>query len=138
MYWYFRGFQTSDYETAPVRYTIQIKIVDELDGEFVVSEPFKVFYQTQQGIVPLQVVFNCEEHAIDIVASSPIYVETTDADGKQTVVADDMDRNEDFLRIPEGEILNYTNVINPERTPIVIPSTFSYFTQFQITGDFLD
>ena len=138
LYWYFRGFQTSDYETAPVRYTIQIKIVDELDGEFVVSEPFRVFYQTQQGIVPLQVVFNCEEHAIDIVASSPIYVETTDADGKQTVVADDMDRNEDFLRIPEGEILNYTNVINPERTPIIIPSTFSYFTQFQITGDFLD
>ena len=138
LYWYFRGFQTSDYETSPTKYTIQIRIVDELDKEFVVSQLFRVFYQTQQGIVPLQVALNCEEHAVDVIASSPVYVETTDADGKQTVNADDMDSNEDFLRIPAGEILNYTNVINPERTPIIIPSSFSFFTQFQITGEFLD
>lgn len=138
LYWYFRGFQTSDYETAPVPYTIAIKIVDEYDKEFNVEERFRVFYNTEQGIVPLNVTFNCDEHAMDIVASSPVYVETTDADGKTTVDMDDLDNNEDFLRIPAGEILNYTNVINPEKTPIIIPETFSYFTQFQITGDFLD
>ena len=136
--WYFRGFQTSDDEIVPVKYTISIKIVDELDKEFNVSNDFNVLYHTEQSIVPLRVEMNCDEHALDIAAISPVYVESTDADNKTTVDGDDVDFNQGILEIPAGEILNYTNVTNPERTPIVLPTSFSYLTQFKITGDFLD
>ena len=138
LYWYFRGFQTSDYETAPVKYTIEIVIVDEYDKEFTTREDFNVFYKTEQGIVPLSVVLNCEEHALDISATTPVYVESTDADGKETVTGENVNTQNNYLNIPAGKILNYTNVINPEKTPIELPETFSFLTQFQITGDFLD
>ena len=43
----------------------------------------------------------------------------------------------DYLEIPEGMVLNYTNVVNPTETPIIIPKTFSYLMQFQITSEFI-
>ena len=136
--WYFRGFQTSDYETAPQRYNIQIRIIDEYDKEFVTSSDFLIYYITEEGVVPMQVDFDCDEMAMHVLATSPVYVETTDRDNKQTVDINDIHPTDGYLMIPEGEILNYTNVINEERTPIIISATFSYLTQFQITGDFID
>ena len=135
--WYFRGFQTSDYENAPQKYTIQIRIIDEYDKEFNVTSDFLIYYVTEEGIVPMQVDFDCDEMAMHVLATSPVYVETTDRDDKVTVDVHDIDAS-GYLKIPEGEILNYTNVINEERTPIIISPTFSYLTQFQITGDFTD
>ena len=49
--WFFRGFQTSDYETVPVQYTIELRIVDELDAEFIVQNSFSIFYQTEMGVM---------------------------------------------------------------------------------------
>ena len=76
------------------------------------------------------------------MASSPTYVATTDDEltGKTTVNSKDIDANSDYVKIPKGEILNYTTVIDGKDppTPIVIPRTFSYITQFQINGDFID
>lgn len=136
--WQFKGFQTSDFPTVPNKYSISLYIVDELDKSFVTSSTFLIYYNTEPGIVPLNVTFNCDEHAIDVIASSPVYVETTNTDTNQTVTSDNLAENYDYLEIPENLVLNYTNVINPEKTPIIIPATFSFFTQFQITGDFLN
>ena len=136
--WSFKGFQTSDYENLPNQYNISLKIVDELDKIFTVNSNFLIFYNTQPGIVPLEVNFNCEEHAIDVIASSPVYVESTNTQEKSTVTSDNLAQDYDYLEIPNNLILNYTNVINPDKTPIEIPKTFSFLTQFQITGDFID
>lgn len=136
--WYFRGFQTSDNENVPIQYKIQIKIVDELDKEFEVSNIFNIFYNTNQAIVPLSVNLNCDKQAIEITTIAPVYVETTDKDGIPTVDSSTLISTQGYLKIPEGKILNYTNVVNPDKTPIEIPATFSYFTQFQISGEFLD
>ena len=78
----------------------------------------------------MSVVLNCEEHALDISATTPVYVESTDADGKETVTGENVNTQNNYLNIPAGKILNYTNVINPEKTPIELPETFSFLTQF--------
>ena len=136
--WQFKGFQTSDFSAVPNKYSISLYIVDELDKSFVASSDFLIYYNTEPGIVPLNVDFNCNEHAIDVIASSPVYVETTNTNEKQTVTQNNLAPESDYLIIPEDLVLNYTNVTNPEKTPIIIPKTFSFFTQFQITGNFLN
>lgn len=136
--WYFRGFETSLNETTPVKYAIQVNIVDELDREFETYSEFLVLYKTEKGVKPLQVTYECEEQAIRILASAPTYAESTNRDGKATVTEDDLAPDgDDYLVIPKNKVLNYTNISSATREPILISENFTYVTQFKIRADFI-
>ena len=123
---------------VPVKYTIELIVTDEYDAQFLVANSFLIFYQTEEGVIPLNVTLDCNEQALRLEVQTPSYVETTDKDGKPTVDNGDLDVMDDILHIPAGEILNYTNVDNAEKTPIIISKSFTYLSQFKITGNFLD
>lgn len=141
--WYYRGLESgvlSDTRevVTPKKYTVEVVVVDEYNSKFVQRVNFGVYYNTTVGVIPLTPEKDCHEKAIKISAVSPVYVQTTNDNMYETVTNKDIVKNgEDFwVNIPNGHTLNYTNVINQEKTPIVIPEDFSIITQFQITGDF--
>ena len=136
MEWTFRGL-TSGTETQPEQYSIKIKIVDQYDKEFTNEASFLVYYEVEQGIIPLDVSLNCEEHGMLVVPQAPVYVLTKDDGNIPTVDSRDLNPIEDYLQIPAGEVLNYVCMDDAEQTPIVITPDFSYFTKFQLTADFL-
>ena len=136
MEWTFRGL-TSGTETQPEHYSIKIKIVDQYDKEFTNEASFLVYYEVEQGIIPLDVSLNCEEHGMLVVPQAPVYVLTKDDGNIPTVDSRDLNPTEDYLQIPAGEVLNYVCMDDAEQTPIVITPDFSYFTKFQLTADFL-
>ena len=136
MEWTFRGL-TSGTETQPEHYSIKIKIVDQYDKEFINEASFLVYYEVEQGIIPLDVSLNCDEHGMLLVPQAPVYVLTKDDGNMPTVDSRDLNSIEDYLQIPAGEVLNYVCMDDAEQTPIVITPDFSYFTKFQLTADFL-
>ena len=136
MEWTFRGL-TSGTETQPEQYSIKIKIVDQYDKEFTNEASFLVYYEVEQGIIPLDVSLNCDEHGMLVVPQAPVYVLTKDDGNIPTVDSRDLNSVEDYLQIPAGEVLNYVCMDDAEQTPIVITPDFSYFTKFQLTADFL-
>ena len=136
MEWTFRGL-TSGTETQPEQYSIKIKIVDQYDKEFTNEASFLVYYEVEQGIIPLDVSLNCDEHGMLVVPQAPVYVFTKDDGNMPTVDSRDLNSIEDYLQIPAGEVLNYVCMDDAEQTPIVITPDFSYFTKFQLTADFL-
>ena len=136
MEWTFRGL-TSGTETQPEHYSIKIKIVDQYDKEFTNEASFLVYYEVEQGIIPLDVSLNCDEHGMLLVPQAPVYVLTKDDGNMPTVDSSDLNSIEDYLQIPAGEVLNYVCMDDAEQTPIVITPDFSYFTKFQLTADFL-
>lgn len=136
MEWTFRGL-TSGTETQPEHYSIKIKIVDQYDKEFTNEASFLVYYEVEQGIIPLDVSLNCDEHGMLVVPQAPVYVLTKDDGNMPTVDSRDLNSIEDYLQIPAGEVLNYVCMDDAEQTPIVITPNFSYFTKFQLTADFL-
>lgn len=136
MEWTFRGL-TSGTETQPEHYSIKIKIVDQYDKEFTNEASFLVYYEVEQGIIPLDVSLNCDEHGMLLVPQAPVYVLTKDDGNMPTVDSRDLNSIEDYLQIPAGEVLNYVCMEDAEQTPIVITPDFSYFTKFQLTSDFL-
>ena len=136
MEWTFRGL-TSGTETQPEQYSIKIKIVDQYDKEFTNEASFLVYYEVEQGIIPLDVSLNCDEHGMLVVPQAPVYVFTKDDGNMPTVDSRDLNSIEDYLQIPVGEVLNYVCMEDAEQTPIVITPDFSYFTKFQLTADFL-
>lgn len=136
MEWTFRGL-TSGTETQPEHYSIKIKIVDQYDKEFTNEASFLVYYEVEQGIIPLDVSLNCDEHGMLVVPQAPVYVLTKDDGNMPTVDSGDLNPIEDYLQIPAGEVLNYVCMDDAEQTPIVITPNFSYFTKFQLTADFL-
>lgn len=136
--WSFRGFQTSDNEIAPEKYKIKINIIDEYDKTFTQEANFLIYYKTEKGVVPMQVTLDCEEQALKVVVTAPVYVESTDKDGKQTVDESNLNPDFDYLEIPKDKVLNYTNVLNITKDKIIIPKTFSALAEFQITSDFVD
>ena len=136
MEWTFRGL-TSGTETQPEQYSIKIKIVDQYDKEFTNEASFLVYYEVEQGIIPLDVALNCDEHGMLVVPQAPVYVLTKDDGNMPTVDSRDLNSIEDYLQIPVGEVLNYVCMDDAEQTPIVITPDFSYFTKFQLTADFL-
>lgn len=136
MEWTFRGL-TSGTETQPEHYSIKIKIVDQYDKEFTNEASFLVYYEVEQGIIPLDVSLNCDEHGMLLVPQAPVYVLTKDDGNMPTVDSRDLNSIEDYLQIPAGEVLNYVCMDDAEQTPIVITPNFSYFTKFQLTADFL-
>ena len=136
MEWTFRGL-TSGTETQPEHYSIKIKIVDQYDKEFTNEASFLVYYEVEQGIIPLDVSLNCDEHGMLVVPQAPVYVLTKDDGNMPTVDSRDLNSIEDYLQIPAGKVLNYVCMDDAEQTPIVITPDFSYFTKFQLTADFL-
>ena len=136
MEWTFRGL-TSGTETQPEHYSIKIKIVDQYDKEFTNEASFLVYYEVEQGIIPLDVSLNCDEHGMLLVPQAPVYVLTKDDGNMPTVDSRDLNSIEDYLQIPAGEVLNYVCMEDVEQIPIVITPDFSYFTKFQLTADFL-
>ena len=136
MEWTFRGL-TSGTETQPEQYSIKIKIVDQYGKEFTNEASFLVYYEVEQGIIPLDVSLNCDEHGMLVVPQAPVYVLTKDDGNMPTVDSRDLNSIEDYLQIPAGEVLNYVCMDDAEQTPIVITPDFSYFTKFQLTADFL-
>ena len=136
MEWTFRGL-TSGTENQPEHYSIKIKIVDQYDKEFTNEASFLVYYEVEQGIIPLDVSLNCDEHGMLVVPQAPAYVLTKDDGNMPTVDSRDLNSIEDYLQIPAGEVLNYVCMEDAEQTPIVITPDFSYFTKFQLTADFL-
>ena len=136
MEWTFRGL-ISGTETQPEHYSIKIKIVDQYDKEFTNEASFLVYYEVEQGIIPLDVSLNCDEHGMLVVPQAPVYVLTKDDGNMPTVDSRDLNSIEDYLQIPAGEVLNYVCMDDAEQTPIVITPDFSYFTKFQLTADFL-
>lgn len=129
MEWTFRGL-TSGTETQPEQYKIKIKIVDQYDKEFANEASFLVYYEVEQGIIPLEVSLNCDEHGMLVVPQAPVYVLTKDDGNVPTVDSRDLNSTEDYLQIPAGEVLNYVCMDDAEQTPIVITPNFSYFTKF--------
>ena len=136
MEWTFRGL-TSGTENQPEHYSIKIKIVDQYDKEFTNEASFLVYYEVEQGIIPLDVSLNCDEHGMLVVPQAPVYVLTKDDGNMPTVDSSDLNSIEDYLQIPAGEVLNYVCMDDAEQNPIVITPDFSYFTKFQLTADFL-
>lgn len=145
--WYYRGFESGILSNTrevviPKKYTIEVVIVDEYNSKFTQSIDFGVYYKTDVGLIPFIPTMDFHEKAVKISAYSPVYVQSTDLEEEnlKTLTTANINRlGQDFyVNIPKGQVLNYTNVINEEKTPIVIPEQFSLITQFQITGDFVN
>lgn len=138
LYWYYRGFQTSEENVPGLVYTIKLRIVDEYDKEFNVSNSFRINYNIEENFVPLDVELNCDERGMDIKVVKPAYVETTDYNLIPTVTVDDLSAKYHYLKIPADKILNYTNLKDLDKSPFTIPQKFTYYTQFQMEKDFVD
>lgn len=134
--WSFRGFESGIVETAPKTYFVAVKIVDEYDKEFMTDQAqFNVYYPVEAGLVPLDVQYDCEEQGISVIAQAPVYVGSTDRDGQTSI--DSSNLNGGVLNIPTNRIANYEYVLGANKVPINITNTFNFYTQFQITYDFV-
>ena len=134
--WSFRGFESGIIETAPKTYFVAVKIVDEYDKEFMTDQAqFNVYYPVEAGLVPLDVQYDCEEQGISVIAQAPVYVGSTDRDGQASI--DSSNLNGGVLNISADKIANYEYVLGANKVPINITNTFNFYTQFQITYDFV-
>lgn len=134
--WQFRGFESGIVSSAPKWYFISIKVVDEYDKEFVSEQSsFKIYYPVEAGLVPLDVQYDCQEQGISVTAQAPVYVGSTDRNGVTSI--DSTNLNGGVLNIPSNKIANYEYVLGSSNVPINITNTFSFYTQFQITYDFV-
>ena len=137
--WYFRGFQSGEDEQNPEKYYIKIRIVDEYDKEYQKESEIFIWYEIEEGIIPIGIDIDCDEKALKVEVVAPVYVKSTDNGDKKTVTFEDLKQSDgDYLKIPENKVLNYTTVINEENEPIIIPKEFTYLTQFQITNTFIE
>ena len=134
--WSFRGFESGIVKTAPKTYFVAVKIVDEYDKEFMTNQAqFNVYYPVEAGLVPLDVQYDCKEQGISVIAQAPVYVGSTDRNDKLSITQSDL--NSGVLNIPSGKIANYEYVLGANKVPINITNTFNFYTQFQITYDFV-
>lgn len=134
--WSFRGFESGIVETAPKTYFVAVKIVDEYDKEFMTNQAqFNVYYPVEAGLVPLGVQYDCKEQGISVIAQAPVYVGSTDRDGKPSITQSDL--NGGVLNIPSDKVANYEYILGANKVPINITNTFNFYTQFQITYDFV-
>ena len=135
--WSFRGFESGIVETAPKTYFVAVKVVDEYDKEFMTDQAqFNVYYPVEAGLVPLDVKYDCKEQGISVIAQAPVYVGSTDRDGQTSI--DSSNLNGGVLNIPANRIANYEYVLGANKVPINITNTFNFYTQFQITYDFVN
>lgn len=134
--WSFRGFESGIVSSAPKFYSVAIKIIDEYDKEFFSRQfSFKVYYPIEAGLVPLDVQYDCKEQGISIIAQAPVYVGSTDKNGQTSI--DSSNLNGGVLNILTNKIANYEYVLGANKVPINITNTFNFYTQFQITYDFV-
>lgn len=135
--WSFRGFESGIVKTAPKTYFVAIKIVDEYDKEFMTNQAqFNVYYPVEAGLVPLDVQYDCKEQGISVIAQAPVYVGSTDRNGQTSI--DSSNLNGGVLNIPANRVANYEYVLGANKVPINITNTFNFYTQFQITYDFVN
>ena len=135
--WSFRGFESGIVETAPKTYFVAVKVVDEYDKEFMTSQAqFNVYYPVEAGLVPLDVQYDCKEQGISVIAQAPVYVGSTDRNGQASI--DSSNLNGGVLNIPANKVANYEYVLGANKVPINITNTFNFYTQFQITYDFVN
>lgn len=139
--WIFRGLdgtETSVYNrNNPHHYSIQIKIIDEYDKEYIVENGFYIFYITDESPMPISVNLDCDEQALDVEINSPTYATTISSGDLVTVTADDLNEAAGQMVIGSGETLNYAK-LSTDDIDLSFPATFSLFTQFQITEDFVN
>ncbi len=134
--WSFRGFESGIVSSAPKFYSVAIKIIDEYDKEFFSEQfSFKVYYPVEAGLVPLDVQYDCKEQGISVIAQAPVYVGSTDKYNKMSI--DSSNLNGGVLNIPFNRVANYEYVLGNNKIPINITNTFSFYTQFQISYDFV-
>lgn len=140
-HWIFRGLDgtlTSSYNrNNPHKYSIQIKIIDEYDKEYIVENAFYIFYVTDESPMPISVELNCDEQALDVEINSPAYATTIDSEDLTTVTQDDLNISTKQVVIGEDQTLNYAKMATDD-IDLVFPSTFSLYTQFQITKEFVE
>lgn len=138
--WYFRGFQTPDnpYDAKGTLYTIEIRIVDEYNKEFTASYPFRVYYKVEDLYFPIETKLDCEERCVALKVTTPAFVKTTDYNISpyKTVDVSNINKEDKYLEIPSGKMLNYTNLKDLQESPFTIPNKFAFYTQFQISEDF--
>ena len=135
--WSFRGFESGIVETAPKTYFVAVKVVDEYDKEFMTDQAqFNVYYPVEAGLVPLDVQYDCKEQGISVIAQAPVYVGSTDRNGQTSI--DSSNLNGGVLNIPANRVANYEYVLGANKVPINITNTFNFYTQFQITYDFVN
>lgn len=137
MAWKFRGFESSDSPLVPQDYSIKVIVVDEFGKGFSQISAFKIYYETEEGVVPLAVDLDCNTMSNTITISVPIYLETTSTVDKTTVTYDDVGET-DVVEIKSNQVLNYTKIAGEGFTPFSIPPSTTFLSQFQITGGFLD
>ena len=134
--WSFRGFESGIVKTAPKTYFVAVKVVDEYDKEFMTDQAqFNVYYPVEAGLVPLDVQYDCKEQGISVIAQAPVYVGSTDRNGQTSINSSNL--NGGVLNIPTNKIANYEYVLGANKVPINITNTFNFYTQFQITYDFV-
>lgn len=139
--WTFRGLDGTTTDTYnrnnPHHYFIQIKIIDEYDKEYILEEGFYIFYVTDKSPMPISVVLDCDEQALDVEVNSPAYATTIDSGSLETVTEDDLDIESAQVKIPSGKTLNYAK-LSTDEIALIFPATFAMLTQFQITSDFVE
>ncbi len=139
-HWTFRGLDgttTSVYNRDnPHHYSVQIRIIDEYDKEYIVENGFYIYYVTDSSPMPISVNLNCDEQALDVEINSPAYATSIDSEGLITVYSEDLNAAKGQMVIPAGKILNYAK-LSTDDIDLTFPSTFSVFTQFQITDAFV-
>lgn len=134
--WSFRGFESGIVKTAPKIYFIVIKVVDEYDKEFMTDQTqFNVYYPIETGSILLDTQYNCKEQGISVITQAPFSVGSTDKYNKSSI--DSSNLNGEVLNIPSNRVANYEYILGDSKIPINITNTFGFYTQFQITYDFV-
>ena len=126
--WKYRGLVNNE------KYNIKLVIVDEYDKVFTDSETFEVNYGVGQS-GNLDVSFDCEEGGNKISLMVPLTAISTDYLDKETVTEDNIVNN-DYVSIPEGKILNYTNIDKEDFPPLDFLKDSSLLATFRITDTF--
>ena len=87
--WTFRGLDgtSTDFYNIlnPHIYKIFLKIIDEYDKEYIIEKYFKIFYETENAPVSINVNFLCDEHAHQVRVVPPAFAmsdDYVDSDGE--------------------------------------------------------
>lgn len=141
--WSFKGLESGIDKNNPKSYLIELIVTDEYGRDFISTTELKVYYDSYDGYVPLEVKQICEEQALQISANVPHCADTNsyiDSEGNTINTVDEEDVVGRKLIIPQGETLNYTTTrtVNGETVPIIIPENVALITRIQITNDFIE
>ena len=147
--WSFKGFETQNF------YRIRVVVTDQYGNQYSTYSDFTTIYSIQDSKIPLTITPLCEEHGIHVNIVAPVYVETTNTESDVTVDYSDIQllydslgnpiaeeykdengllrtKQKQYLNIPNGKVLNYTNILDIDKTPIELPENFTFLTKIKI------